>query len=136
MAKLDANTINTTLLQDGQASGSIVPGFIRSVVSSLVGLPSKTISEAAYTLLLTDDGMRVRMSSAATGRNMTIPPHSSVAFDNDTVIAIFMALAGVVTIVAGAGVTIHNAPSVSTLIMVQYQTIVLQQDSQDVWIAS
>ncbi len=133
MAKLTPDAINTTQFEDGQ-TGTITAAVMRSVVNSLAGLPSTTISEAAFTLRLQDDGTRIRMSSASVARNMTIPPHSSVAFDNDTVIAVFMALAGVVTIVAGAGVTIHTA--LPGLAMVQYQTIILQQDSLDVWIAS
>ncbi len=136
MAKMTVDTINTTLIQDNQPVGSITPSDMRTIVSSLAGFPSKTVSEAAYTIILTDDGVRVRMSSAATARNFTVPPHSSVALDNDSIIAVFMALAGVITVVAGAGVTIRQAPSLTSLVMVQYQTIILQQDFQDTWIAT
>jgi len=58
-----------------------------------------------YTLVLTDDGKRIRVNKA-TGMIITLPPHSSVAFIKESTIYIQQLGAGPIIFQAGAGVTI------------------------------
>ena len=61
-----------------------------------------------YTAVLTDDGKLITADNAA-AIALTIPPNSSVAFGIGTQLNIMQLGAGVVTITAGAGVTLRSA---------------------------
>ncbi len=63
-----------------------------------------------YTLVLADDGKLVTCDNAA-AITLTVPPNSSVAFGIGTQINIMQLGAGVVTITAGAGVTLRSQGS-------------------------
>jgi hypothetical protein len=133
LAILSPNTINTTLLQDGQAAGSITPGYIRNSVSSLAGRASTTHT-ASYTLVLTDAGTRLRMNvSGSTAATVTIPPNSSVAFDVDTVIVVSQVGAAPISIAAGAGVTLNYPPGFLPMAAGLNARIILHKDATDVW---
>lgn len=69
---------------------------------------------ASYTLVLTDDGKSIDVTSAS-AVTITVPPNSSVAFPTGTIISVASFGAAVVTIAAGAGVTILSYGSVFTL---------------------
>jgi len=74
---------------------------------SLGSAPITTVAGAAYTLLLTDaEGDDRTTGGAATA--ITVPPEVDVPFPVSTVTAIRQAGAGLVTLVAGAGVTLNN----------------------------
>lgn len=87
---------------------------------------------ANYTLALADANTAVNMNMASAG-TVTIPPHSSVALDNNVAVVIRQKGAGQITIVAGAGVTV--AP-VGVVTKGQDTVVVLFQESQDVWFVS
>jgi hypothetical protein len=77
--------------------------------TAFVGVNDQTV---AYTLVLADAGKDVRVTSA-TAVNVTIPPNSSVAFAN-AMLMVSQGGAGVVTVVAGAGVTLRAPNGAST----------------------
>jgi hypothetical protein len=133
VAILSPNTINITLLQDGQAAGSITPSDIRISVSSLAGRASAT-KIANYTLVLTDAGTRLRMNvSGTTAVSITIPPNSSVPFDVDTVIVVSQVGTAPTSIVAGAGVTINSPPGFLPMPAGLNARITLHKDGTDIW---
>lgn len=127
---ISPTTIDTTLLQDGQAANSITPGYIRQVTDSLSGMYSTT-QTGNYTLVFADRGTRIRYNSASAG-TITIPPNSSVAFVINTVIMFCQVSTGQLAIAAGAGVTIVNTSSLTT--RVRGSTITAVQDSINTWI--
>lgn len=108
------NTVNNTLSQ--------IYGFMNT-------LPLST-QTASYTAALTDQGTRVRMN-ASSAVNFTIPPNSSVAFPVGISIVISQEGSGQVTLVPGAGVTLHTPATLAT--RTQYSQIQVQQDSVNVW---
>jgi hypothetical protein len=71
-------------------------------------LTIRTVTGTSDTLLLDDNGGAVTYSNAA-ATTSTIPPNSSVAFAVGTKIVLINLGAGVVTVTAGAGVTINGA---------------------------
>ena len=64
----------------------------------------------SYTTVLADDGKIITCDNAASIA-LTIPPNSSVAYGIGTQINILQLSAGVVTITAGAGVTLNSSGS-------------------------
>ncbi len=105
----DPNTVFTTLLQDGQPQFSITPLDVRSAAASATGL-IPNVQTASYTLVLTDVAKCIVMNSAS-GVNLTVPPNSSVAFQVGTVVSWYGLGAGLITFVAGVGVTIEKSSS-------------------------
>lgn len=93
-----------------------------------VALNSQT---ANYTLVLTDQGKAVEMSSTS-ARTVTVPPNSSVAFPVGTVIEIARINTGSVTVVAGAGVTI-NSPS-TLVLRARYSSVSIRKSATDTWL--
>lgn len=89
---------------------------------------------ADYTLALTDGAVNtvVEMNKGS-AVNLTVPPNSSVAFDIGTTILIWQEGAGQVTVVAGAGVTIHSASSHVNLTG-QYSWAVLRKQATNTWV--
>ena len=95
--------------------------------TAIAGVNNQT---ASYVLVLGDAGFIVRMN-VATANTCTIPPHSSVAFQLQTVVTVRQIGAGITTIAAGGGVTI-NSPS--TLAIARANgTVQLVQVATDVW---
>lgn len=93
----------------------------------------------SYVLALTDapaasssQGI-VSMDNAAANA-VTVPPSSSVAWVAQTMIQIIQLGAGQTSIVASAGVTIHNASSLAA--RAQFSTLLLTYLGSDVWVLS
>lgn len=80
-------------------------------------------------LVLADAGKVVRYTNAG-AVTATVPPNSSVAYPTDTIINIYAAGAGGVTIAAGSGVTIRNNANP----LVQYDEVSLRKDDTDAWV--
>jgi len=76
-----------------------------AMATAMIALNAQT--GTTYTAVLTDDGRLVTCDNAA-AITFTIPPNSSVAFGIGTQINIMQLGAGVVTITAGAGVTLRS----------------------------
>jgi hypothetical protein len=132
MTIVSPNSLDTTLIQDGQPAGSITPAIFRTVVNSLAGIAAST-QTASYTAASTDAGTVVEMNSAS-ALNFTVPPNSSVAYDIGTVIMIFQLGAGQVTLVAGAGVTLDTPSSLTT--RVQYSTASVRKRATNEWVVA
>ena len=77
--------------------------------ASLNQLTIRTVTSTSDTLVLADQGGAVSYSNAS-ATTSTIPPNSSVAYATGTKIVLINLGAGVVTVTAGAGVTINGTP--------------------------
>ena len=88
-----------------------------------------TDSTTTRTLVVADFGKVVRMTNAGAS-TVTIPPNSSVPAAVGTIVNIYSAGVGGVTIAAGAGVTIRN----NAAALVQYGECSLRQDVADEWV--
>ncbi|MDR3405114.1 MAG: hypothetical protein P4L99_21650 [Chthoniobacter sp.] len=98
---------------------------------TFVDITTNAQTGTSYTFVLGDDGKRVDMSNAS-ANTVTVPPNSSVAFPVGAQILVRQGGAGVTTIAAGAGVTIHNATGVYTLAG-QYSYVTLIKTATDTW---
>jgi hypothetical protein len=122
--------IDTTLLQDGQPQGAIIPADVRQAFDSVSCIFSST-QTGNYTLALSDRGTRIRYSSSSAG-TFTIAPNATVGFVLNTIIQFCQVGTGQLTIAAGAGVTLLNTSSFTT--RTQNSTIWIIQDQIDTWI--
>ena len=104
-------------------------------VSSSGGDSASTIEETIqtdnYTFQLTDAGTVVALDSA-TNKTFTIPRESDVPWPEGTVIEVYNAGAGLLTIDKGVGVTL-TSPYNQTQLATQYASAVLRYRSSDVW---
>lgn len=108
-AVLSPNTIDTTLMQDGQPAGSITPSDMRTLTDSLAG-QFNSLQTGNYTFALADRGTTVEFTCTA-ACTATLPPNASVAFDVGTQISAFVtATSFPLTVAAGAGVSIDLPP--------------------------
>lgn len=85
---------------------------------------------ASYTLALSDKNKVVHMNISG-GGNLTVPPSSSVAFTAGDVINIYNSSADILTVVAGAGVTVRNIGTLE-----QYKEASLRYRGNDEWVAA
>lgn len=90
-------------------------------------------SGTTYTFALADAQVFTNFTSASSV-TATIPPHSSVAWPTGTVLYFQQGGAGVVTLAAGAGVTI-NKVSATLVVQGQYGVCQAMCTAQDVWTA-
>lgn len=85
-----------------------------------------------YTVELIDVGKDIQVT-ADTAKTVTIPPQASVAFGDFSYFFITRLGAGSLTIVAGAGVTLHSAGSRLT-VPEQYKSALATRESENVWL--
>jgi len=76
--------------------------------SAFNALTFRAVTGTSDTLVLADNGGAVSYSNAS-AITATVPPFSSVAYANGTVIQLLNLGAGVVTVTAGAGVTLNGS---------------------------
>ena len=88
-------------------AGSVLTA--QNLNSAFNALTIRTVTGTSDTLVLADNGGAVSYSNAS-ATTSTIPPNSSVAFATGTKIVLINLGAGVVTVTAGAGVTINGTP--------------------------
>lgn len=89
----------------------------------------RSAAGTADTLVLADAGKVVRYTDAAAVTS-TVPTNASVAFAVGTVINIYAAGAGGVTIAPATGVTIRN----NSAALAQYAEVSLRKDGTDEWV--
>ena len=77
--------------------------------SAFNALTFRAVTGTSDTFVLADNGGAVSYSNASP-ITATVPPFSSVAYANGTVIQLLNLGAGVVTVTAGAGVTLNGTP--------------------------
>lgn len=107
---LTPTAIDLTLIETGQAAGSITPVRMQQLSDSLAGLVTTQQAGTSYTFAAGDFGTMVE-STNASPVSFVIPPSSAVAFPVGTVIAWRQFGAGQLTVSAGAGVTLRTASS-------------------------
>lgn len=114
-----------------------VAAELATLTPAKIGAASATKSidaqTAAYTLVAADAGKIVQVTDASASA-LTVPPNSAVAFPIGTSIDVLQAGAGLVTVTAGAGVTVHSN---TTLKMGgQWSRANLVKVATDVWVLS
>lgn len=129
-------TLNTDgTLKTGVVSTTKLDSTVQSQLSSIDSLEqvsATTQSGTSYTLVLADGGTAVEFTSAS-AVTLTVPPNSSVAFPVGTVIELLQYGAGVLTVAAGAGVTIRSANNLLSA-RTQYSTLSLRKRATDEWV--
>ena len=121
-AKADASAVTAALAAKADATAL--------AAAQLVAINAQT---AAYTLALADAGKAVEVTSAS-AVNVTVPPNTTAAFPVGTVIEVAQMGAGQVVLVAGSGVTLRTAASLTT--RAQYATVTLRKRATDEWIVA
>lgn len=101
-----------------------------SVSARSVSVGEPVSVSADHTLALTDAGKVVELTGS-TGRTITVPPNSGVAFDVGSIIELYQVDTGLLTVAAGIGVTIEPA---ATALAGQYATASLRKRATDTWV--
>lgn len=114
-----------------------VAAYLATVTPAQLGAASATkgfdAQTGSYTLVAGDAGKVVNVTDASAS-TLTVPPNSSVAFPVGTSVDVIQEGAGLVTVAAGAGVTVH---SLFTLKMGgQYARATLLQVAANTWVLS
>ena len=96
-----------------------------------------TETTATRTLALTDAGKYIRCTYDSGAITVTVPPNSSVAFEDGTVIQIEASSTQTVTIAEGSGVTIYysDGSDGDVDIGTQYGVIGIKKVGTDSWVA-
>jgi hypothetical protein len=98
---------------------------VASINKKVGGIVTKS---ASFTLELAEAGAYIR-STSATGITGTVPPTSSVAFEEGTIITFRQTAAGKITAMAGVGVTLNGDPSTAG----QHKTLQIIKVHNDTW---
>lgn len=98
------------------------------------GLPVINDATVSRTLSLTDATKWLRMTNAL-ATSVTVPPESSVNFPIGTEVTVQQAGAGLVTLVAGSGVTINRKSPKTLAFDGQYSVVRLKKTFSNTWIA-
>ena len=89
----------------------------------------RTATGTTDTWVAGDQGKLLRYTNAG-AVTATVPPNSSVAFPVGTVVNVYSAGAGGVTVAAGSGVTVRNNADP----LAQYGEVSLRKDGTDEWV--
>jgi len=104
---VSGDVVGTTSTQTLTNKTLTSPTITSPTINSPIITTPTTTSGSSYTLVLTDQGKVVEMTSSS-ANNLTIPLNSSVSFPIGTSIFVLQAGTGQTTIVATAGVTINS----------------------------
>lgn len=128
------DALQTTDLQDN-TTGLITASDVRNFAESAfcVVLSPNGTQTASYTAVLTDRGACVPFNVASGGANYTVPPNSSVAFPVGAVLTMFWVGTIQPVWVAGAGVTINTASSLT--LRTHYSFSSVWQYAANTWVA-
>lgn len=114
MGKITDQTAVTAITDDFLFTGVLTPGSSpasRKVAASTAALyfavSASNVQTGNYTLVLSDQGKTI-VINFATGKTLTFPPNSSVAFPLYTVIGFEQYGAGAITLTPGPGVTLRS----------------------------
>lgn len=129
---VSGSVVGTTSTQTLTNKTLTSPTISGATITSPTITVATTTSSASYTLLLTDGGKVVEMTSAS-ANNLTIPLNSSVAFAIGTSIFVVQAGAGQTTIVPTAGVTINSYLGLK--IIGQWSGCTLIKRATNTWVA-
>ena len=116
--------------QSFTASQVLTAAEQNALATAMIAINAQT--GTSYTTVLTDDGKLITADNAASIA-LTIPPNSSVAYGIGTQINVMQLAAGVVTITAGAGVTLRsNGTKLKT--NGQYAVVTCCKIATDTWV--
>jgi hypothetical protein len=101
-----------------------------ALATAMIAINAQT--GTTYTTVLTDDGKLITADNGSPIA-LTIPPNSSVAYGIGTQINIMQLGAGVVTITAGAGVTLRSSGS-KLKTNGQYAVATCAKIASDIWV--
>lgn len=114
MGKITVQTLATAIADDTLFTGVLTPGssplsrrFTAVTAALYFAVSASNTQTGNYTLVLGDAGKTI-VVNAATGKTLTFPPNSSVAYPVGTVIGFEQYGAGVITLTPGSGVTIRS----------------------------
>jgi hypothetical protein len=102
--------------------------------NNLQTLSTPTFSSNDYILVIGDKDKVLLASNGSTAGTVTVPPESSVAFVNGTVVTIVQTGSGQLTLTQGSGVTINSESSKKKLTG-QYASVQLIKTGTDTWLA-
>jgi hypothetical protein len=141
VALFEAETGNLAPKTDGALDYNAATGSLSTTLLDVTGVltAGSVVAPLAfnaqvgttYTFVLADAGKMVTFANAG-AQTVTVPPNSAVAFTVGTQIILQGILAGVVTLVAGAGVTI-NSKDAALAIDGQWAAVTLIKTATDVW---
>jgi hypothetical protein len=100
-----------------------------AVSGNVVYNVATTTSAGSYTLLLTDSGKVVEISSAGT---VLVPTNASVAFPVGAQIVVLRTGAGAVNVVGDTGVTVNATPGLN--LRAQWSSATLLKRATDTWV--
>lgn len=106
--------------------------YLKDQSANPVHLMLPNVQTSNYTLVRTDNGRVIEVNSAS-AVTVTVPPNSSVAFEIGSVVNVYAASTGVVTIAAGAGVTIRT-PTGQFVVADEYGEVSLRKRGTDEWV--
>ena len=116
--------------QDFTAGQVLTAAELDAVATAMIAINAQT--GTTYTTVLADDGKLITADNAASIA-LTIPPNSSVAYGIGTQINVMQLGVGVVTITAGAGVTLRsNGTKLKT--NGQYAVATCAKIAADTWV--
>jgi len=117
--------------QSFTASQVLTAAEQNALATAMIAINAQT--GTTYTTVLADDGKLITLNNAASIA-LTIPPNSSVAYGIGTQLNFLALGVGVVTITAGAGVTIRSDGSKLKL-NAQYSVATCVKIASDEWVA-
>ena len=119
-------------VREAFTSGQVLTAAeLTNVATAMIAINAQT--GTTYTFQLSDDGKLCTFDNASS-ITATIPPNSSVAYGIGTQLNFLALGVGVVTITAGAGVTIRSDGSKLKL-NAQYAVATCLKIAADVWVA-
>lgn len=132
LSTLGFTAFTKTLIDDTTAAAA------RATLGARADLISTTTQGGTtYTLALADAGTTIQ-STGGSPFTLTVPPESSVAFTNGTIIDVYQRGTGAVTIAAGSGVTFEalgKSPGfASATISGRYGMVRLWKRATDTWV--
>jgi hypothetical protein len=112
-------------------AGAVLTASQMNTLQASVWSDDVNAQTVSYTLILTDAGKQVTMTSA-TGTTITVPTNATVAYATGAKIQIINLGAGVITVAGAGGVTVSN--SSLDLSLNQYAVATLYKTGTDTWV--
>ena len=112
-------------------SGAVLTAAQMNALQASVWSDDINAQTTSYTLVLTDAGKQVTMTSASAVQ-ITVPANATVAYAIGVKIQLINLGAGVVTVAGAGGVTVNN--STLDLSLNQYAVATLYKTAADTWV--